>query len=301
MRQPDIQPLRHRNREAPGCHGCDLKAVHCDQLAVERAEVDMKGAHRRAVDEAQQHAPARLDLDHLGIAERAVVGQEGVVCHIVQIRLGGRSAHGHARHRGRGPGGSWRRGAFHGRHGAAFLELLKNLLRRPKAEVGQHHDDVLLVRPVARIADDQRRRHQQLLLQSLVGVHPVRPAEAQGEIIVGAAARWYRRPRDARDAVLLPWRRQAVPMDQARLVDLVFHAHAEPLAHVRPDAEGPVGLLDSEDRRRLAVHLDAAALQPQHGWRRAAPTRAGLWRRLGSRHSGEDCGGRKRGHQEGAA
>ena len=35
-------------------------------------------------------------------------------------------------------------------------------------------------------------------------------------------------------------------------------------AHLGPDAEGTGGLLDSVHRRRLAVHLDAAALQPQH-------------------------------------
>jgi ATP-dependent exoDNAse (exonuclease V) beta subunit len=53
-------------------------------------------------------------------------------------------------------------------------------------------------------------------------------------------------------------------VDQARFVDPVFHAHAEPFAYPCPDAEGAVGLPDSENRRRLAVHLDAAAFQPQH-------------------------------------
>jgi hypothetical protein len=36
------QPLRHRDREAPRHHWCHLKAVDGDQLAVERAEIDMK-------------------------------------------------------------------------------------------------------------------------------------------------------------------------------------------------------------------------------------------------------------------
>jgi len=116
--------------------------------------------------------------------------------------------------------------------------------------------------------DDQRRHHQRLLLQPLVGVHIEGAAIAQREVIVSAAARRDRRSGDARHAVLLPGRRQAVPMDQARLVDLVFDADAKRLADIGGDAEGPVRLADAVNGSRLAVHLDSAALQPEDRSRR---------------------------------
>src|SRR6516165_8834410 len=104
-------------------------------------------------------------------------------------------------------------------------------------------------------------------------MHPEAAAEAQREIVVGAAARRNRRPGDAGNAVLLPWRGETVPMDQTRLLERVFHADAEPIAHLRSDAEGAVGLPDAQHRRGLAVHLDAAACNPQHRRWRAARAR----------------------------
>jgi hypothetical protein len=190
--------------------------------------------------------------------------------------------------------------------GAAMEDILPPFLSsakiwRREAEVGQHQDDFLLVRPVALIADDQRRRHQQLLLQPLVRVHPVRSAETQREVVVGAAPRRYGRSGDARDAVLLPGRREAVPVDQAGLVDPVFHPDAKPRAHLGPDAEGTAGLLDAVHRRRLAVHLDAAAVQPQHRLRFIASVRPRRGLSLGTRARGRQCrscGGRQ---QQGTA
>jgi hypothetical protein len=35
----------------------------------------------------------------------------------------------------------------------------------------QHQDDFLLVRPVTTIVDDERRRHQELLLKALMRMH----------------------------------------------------------------------------------------------------------------------------------
>jgi hypothetical protein len=58
-------------------------------------------------------------------------------------------------------------------------------------------------------------------------------------------------------------------MDQARFVDAVFDANAKGLAHLGRDAKGPVWLPDAEDRRRLAVDLDVAALKPQDRRRRS--------------------------------
>ena len=63
-------------------------------------------------------------------------------------------------------------------------------------------------------------------------VHPVRSAETQREIVVGAAPRRYGRSGDAGDAVLLPGRRKAVPVDQARFVDAIDQPELE--AFVRP-------------------------------------------------------------------
>ena len=161
-REPNIQPLRHGDREAARGHRLHPEAVDRDQLAVERAQIQVEIAHRRAVDDAQQHAPARLHLDHLRIGERSVVGEERVIGHIVQIGrgVGARSgAHRHARHRHAGRGF-----AAHPGHLARLPQRRVDFLRRCEAEIVQHQHDLLLVRLVAPIVDDQGRRHQQLFL-----------------------------------------------------------------------------------------------------------------------------------------
>lgn len=225
-------------------------------------------------------------------------------CHARARRAVGRahSLHGRGRSgRGRTRGHGHSRRAVHGRHLAALSELREYLLRRCEAEVRQHQDDFLLVPPVALVADDQGRRHQQLLLQSLVRVHPERSAETQREVVVGAAACGYRWSGDTGDTVLLPGRREPVPVDQAGLLDPVFHAGAEPIAHSSPEAEGAVGLLDSVNRRRLSLDLDRAAQQPQRRLRFA--NSAGTRRRcsLGTRERGHEGRGRGGRQQQGTA
>lgn len=86
-------------------------------------------------------------------------------------------------------------------------------------------------------------------------------------------------------------------MDQARLVDSVFDPDAEPLTDLGPDAEGAIGLLNSIHRRRLAVDLDDAAMQPQHRLLIASawPGRRGL--RARERRQG--CRGRSNRQHEG--
>jgi hypothetical protein len=178
--QPDVQPLRHGDGKAPARHRHGAESVDRDQLPIERAEIDMKSAHRGAVDDAQQHPPARLDLDHRGIGERAVVGEEGIIFHIVQIRFVNCHSRSHCRAGSPHSLHCRRTGrccAAHGWH-AALLEFRENLLGRREAEVGQHDDDFLLVRAVALIVDDQRCRHQELLLKPLMGMHPESAAEA---------------------------------------------------------------------------------------------------------------------------
>src|SRR6202043_2987902 len=98
----------------------------------------------------------------------------------------------------------------------------KDLIRRGEAEVGEHDNDFLLARVFAAIPDDQRRRQQKLLLQSIMRVHPVHAATAHRKIVVGAAARRNRQSSNFRDAVLPPGRSEAMPVDKARLFDTVL-------------------------------------------------------------------------------
>src|SRR5512133_1092947 len=120
-------------------------------------------------------------------------------------------------------------------------------------------------------------------------VHPKGAAEAQWKVIVGAAAWRDRRPRNAGDTVLLPWWRQAMPVHQCRHIELVLEAHPK----LPPDSSHktwrPIRLAHRQDRGRLALDLDAAALNLKHG-DRISPAGCRLSERLCSRHhgSGED-------------
>ncbi len=80
-----IQTLRDRDREAARADGRDRETVDRDQLTVEVAEIDVKSAHRGTVDDAHEYASARLDLDELGVCERAVVGEEGVIFDVIEV------------------------------------------------------------------------------------------------------------------------------------------------------------------------------------------------------------------------
>jgi len=59
--------------------------------------------------------------------------------------------------------------------------------------------------------------------------------------------------------VLPPGRRKAVPVDQARLVDLVLDAYPEGRPDLGPYSKCAVGLADAEDRSGLSVHPDGAS------------------------------------------
>ena len=65
-----------------------------------------------------------------------------------------------------------------------------------------------------------------------------------------------------------------MPVDQARLFDMVFDPNAKWLADVAGDSEGAVGLADAKDGSGLAVHLYVTALEPQHRWRGVTRLRA---------------------------
>jgi hypothetical protein len=104
----NIEPLRNRSRKAPASDRRDLEAVDGDEFAIERAKPDVKGAHRRAVDDPQKHPSARLDLDDLRVGQRTEIGEEGVIFDVVQVgpRLAKRHRrrHLHARRRSHGAG-----------------------------------------------------------------------------------------------------------------------------------------------------------------------------------------------------
>jgi hypothetical protein len=234
-------------------------AVDGDQLPLQLAQIEMIVAHRRAVDDPQQHLAARLDPDDLGIGERAVIRKKSIVFDVVQIgRDRARSTH--------------RRHPRHLRHPALSQPFI-DLLRRYETEIVEQHDNFRLVRPITRVTDDEWRKHQGLLLQALMGMHPESSAKSEREVVISAAARRDRRPGNPRDPVLPPGWGQAVPMDKARLVDPVHHTHAEGLANLGSDAERAIGLTDSEHGRRLAVNLDAATSEIENCLRRRGVAR----------------------------
>src|SRR5271166_3687011 len=117
--QPNIQALRDGNRKvAAAGYRLYLKAVDGDQLPIELTEINMIGAHRRAIDDPEQHLHPRLSLDHLRISKRAVVSEEGIVFDIVQIERGRRRSAART---------------THARHRFGLFKLLENLLRRREA------------------------------------------------------------------------------------------------------------------------------------------------------------------------
>src|SRR5262249_36726457 len=124
-----------------------------------------------------------------------------------------------------------------------------------------------------------------------MGMHPEGAAEAQWKVVIGAGPRRDGRPGDSGNAILLPWRGEAMPMDQARLVDFVLQTHPEALPHLGSDPEGAVELPDAENRCRLAVHLDTAPLDPQH--RRRKLVRALRARKRGSAPASADRNARR--------
>src|SRR6516165_4624492 len=96
-------------------------------------------------------------------------------------------------------------------------------------------------------------------------MHPERAAEVQREIVIGAAARRNGWRGNARDAILLPRRGEAMPMDQAWLIDMVLDSDAERPANFRGNTSSSIRLAYSKNRGRFAIDLDRAPLKPQHG------------------------------------
>ena len=106
----------------------------------------MEGAHRRAVDDAQKHPPARLDLDDLGVGERAEIGEERVIFDVVEVwpRRALISPSSCSTREAMAPGR-----LTHGGHRVERRKIFKDLLGRREAEIGQHHEQ-LPARPTGR-------------------------------------------------------------------------------------------------------------------------------------------------------
>src|SRR5262249_44858355 len=81
----DVETLCDGDRETSPRNRLDPEAVHGDQFAIQSSKVQVIRAHGRAVDDAQQDRPAWLDGYYLWVCQGAVIGEEGVVLHIVQV------------------------------------------------------------------------------------------------------------------------------------------------------------------------------------------------------------------------
>src|SRR5512132_691175 len=134
-----------------------------------------------------------------------------------------------------------------------------------------------------------------------MGVHPVCAAEAQREVVFGAAVRRNGWPGNARDAVLLPRRRQAVPVDQAWLVESVFHLDAKALADIGDKPGSAIRLADTEHGSGLAVHLDDPPLQLKDDGRRVLIAWSQLRRGLRSHQPRQTGRGRQISKEDSAA
>jgi len=86
-------------------------------------------AHRRTVNDAQEHLPAWFDLYGLWVGQSAVIGEKCVVFDVVQIahRRAPLRYAGYARHRCDTP--------CHTGHADAVSQTLENLLGRREAEI----------------------------------------------------------------------------------------------------------------------------------------------------------------------
>ena len=112
----DVEPLRHRDLEALPIQGLHRAAVDGDQGASHRTQVDPEVGGGGGVDDAEPYSSTALDRHDRGIAQIAVVDEEGVEGDIVEVHsphavtAGGCSPLIHAGHR------MPHRGMVHARH-----------------------------------------------------------------------------------------------------------------------------------------------------------------------------------------
>ena len=126
----------------------------------------------------------------------------------------------------------------------------------------QNHD-LLLVEPrLSRILNNQRCSQQRLLLQSM-SMHPVsaRSIQRKSESAIFACAD--QRQRGVGDAIAGPGRRQAVPVDNARLCGLVLEQNIEITSGDHAQAGRLIWSHQTENLGRLAIHLKRPAQNGQ--------------------------------------
>src|SRR5690625_4460347 len=87
-------------------------------------------------------------------------------------------------------------------------------------------------------------------------MHPVRARPVEREVVVVACAGRERRLREERHAILLPRRREPMPMDERFFVETVLKPNPEPPTGFRNEAMGAIGLGKAEDSGRAPLHLD---------------------------------------------
>jgi hypothetical protein len=134
----------------------------------------------------------------------------------------------------------------------------ENLVRPAEAEVVQHDDDLLAILPViGGAAHDHRRRHQALLLQAVMRVHPMGARQRHEAVAAGRPGGDRRRLRPGK-SVVFPRRRLPVPVDDGRHLGRIDEIDAEALARPQRDAGLAAGADEPEHARRLAVDVEVA-------------------------------------------
>src|SRR5690606_1424636 len=95
----EIKALAHGQAEARARTGLDGMSIHSDEPGLRFPSLDPENRCRSSVNHPQTDAPATLDLHHLGIRKRAVVGKIGIPVVVIEIHR--HAIHGtmvHARH-----------------------------------------------------------------------------------------------------------------------------------------------------------------------------------------------------------
>ena len=172
--QRDVETLGDGEFETPPADWLDRHSVDGNQLSLELAKIDPEVCRGSAIDEAQAHAPTPLDPEDLRIVQRAVIGEEGVVFDIVQVRAFGRGralsaavptvcatsgrcwatmTHGSMAHRAMVRSRDLRRGSI-----VPGLQAGQHFGRIAEREIMEEDDNFLHVFPrLSGVADDQRR------------------------------------------------------------------------------------------------------------------------------------------------
>ena len=244
--------------------------------------------HRRGggVNHPQPDAPAALDLHHLGIRKRAVVGKIGVPVIVVEVHRHAvhgphphHAAHGaviHASHRHVSHRAMVH--VCHAAHARALIasvptrgpvagrDLGHHLLGRLEREIVQEQHHLLPVSgDILGAAHDQRCRQEAHLVQRHMRVHPI-GAGKRREVIGACLAGGEHRQRHVGHAILCVGGDLAVPVDQRVDIEIVTQIHPEPRAWVECQAlSGRPGKTPDGGGATIDVQRPAGGVQRQRG------------------------------------